>query len=79
MLLGPAMSRKGGKKLGNMEIAKFNQEDLAYLGELLRTGKLVPVIDRSYPLDDIVEAMRYVVDTHPRGKVVITVAQNGKP
>jgi NADPH:quinone reductase-like Zn-dependent oxidoreductase len=78
MLLGPLMSRKGGKKLGSMGIAKINQEDLVYVGELLQAGKIVPVIDRSHPLSEIAEAMRYVEDTHAQGKVVITVAQNGK-
>ena len=67
------MSRKGGKKLGTMGIAKVNQEDLIFLAELLKDGKIFPVIDRSYPLSDIVEAFRYVEDKHAQGKVVITV------
>jgi NADPH:quinone reductase-like Zn-dependent oxidoreductase len=74
MLLGPLMSRNGGKKLGSMGIAKVTQEDLVYLGELLQAGKIAPVIDRSYPLSEIAAAMRYVEDTHAQGKVVITVA-----
>lgn len=78
ILLGPLMSRKGGKKLGSMGIAKINQEDLVYVGELLQSRKIIPVIDRSYPLSELAEAMRYVEDTHAQGKVVITVAQNDK-
>jgi NADPH:quinone reductase-like Zn-dependent oxidoreductase len=73
MILGSLMSRKGGKKISSMGIAKVNQEDLVYLGALLETGKIAPVIDRRYPLSDIVEAFRYVEDTHAQGKVVITV------
>jgi NADPH:quinone reductase-like Zn-dependent oxidoreductase len=73
MLLGGMMSRTGGKKLGSMGIAKVNQQDLVYLGELLEAGKIVPVIDRSYPLSEITKAIRYVEDTHAQGKVVITV------
>jgi NADPH:quinone reductase-like Zn-dependent oxidoreductase len=73
MLLGSLMSRNGGKKMGSMGIAKVNQDDLVYLGELLEAGKIVPVIDRSYPLSEIAEAMRYVEDTHAQGKVVISV------
>jgi NADPH:quinone reductase-like Zn-dependent oxidoreductase len=73
ILLGSLMSEKGGKKLGSMGIAKVNQEDLVFLGELLKAGKIVPVIDRSYPLSKIAEAFRYVEDTHAQGKVVITV------
>lgn len=78
MLLGPLMSRKGGKKMGSMGIAKINQEDLVFLGELLKAGKIAPVIDRRYPLSEIVEAFRYVEDTHAQGKVVITVEHHNK-
>lgn len=73
MLLGSLMSSKEGKKMGSMGIAKINQEDLVFLGELLKAGKISPVIDRRYPLSEIVEAFRYVEDTHAQGKVVITV------
>jgi NADPH:quinone reductase-like Zn-dependent oxidoreductase len=73
ILLGPLMSRKGGKKMGSMGIAKVNQKDLVYLGELLEAGKIAPVIDRRYPLSEIVEAFHYMEDTHAQGKVVITV------
>jgi NADPH:quinone reductase-like Zn-dependent oxidoreductase len=73
MLLGSVLSQKGGQRLGSMGIAKVNQEDLIFLGELLEAGKLAPVIDRCYPLDELAEAMRYVEDTHAQGKVVITV------
>jgi len=73
MLLGSLMSREGGKKMGSMGIAKVNQGDLFTLGELLEAGKIVPVIDRSYLLSEIVEAIRYVEEKHAQGKVVITV------
>jgi NADPH:quinone reductase-like Zn-dependent oxidoreductase len=73
MLLGSLMSRNGAKKMGNMGIAKVIQEDLVTLGELLEDGRIVPVIDRSYPLSEIVEAFRYVEEVHAQGKVVITV------
>jgi NADPH:quinone reductase-like Zn-dependent oxidoreductase len=73
MLLGSLMSRNGDKKLGSMGIAKVNQEDLVTLGELLEAGKIVPVIDRSYPLSESAEAFRYVEEKHAQGKVVITI------
>jgi NADPH:quinone reductase-like Zn-dependent oxidoreductase len=76
MLLGPWMSRNGDEKLGSMGIAKVNQEDLVTLGELLEAGKITSLIDRRYPLKEIVEAFRYVEDQHTQGKVVITV-ENG--
>lgn len=73
MLLGSLLSKKGGKQMGSMGIAKINQEDLNYLAELLKAGKIVPVVDRCYPLSKIIEAMRYVEDVHAQGKVVITM------
>ena len=73
MLLGSMMSQKGGRKMGSMGIAKVNQEDLVCLAELLKAGKIAPVIDRSYPLSEIVEAVRYVEDVHAQGKVVVTM------
>jgi NADPH:quinone reductase-like Zn-dependent oxidoreductase len=73
LILGSLVSRKGGKKVGSMGIAKVNQEDLVYLGELLQDGQIFPIIDRCYPLREIADAMRYVEDKHAQGKVVITV------
>jgi NADPH:quinone reductase-like Zn-dependent oxidoreductase len=52
---------------------KPNKEDLQFLRQLIETGKLAPVIDRTYPLAEVPEAIRYLEDGHPRGKVVITV------
>lgn len=76
MLLGPMMSRKNGRKMTSMGIAKIDQDDLIFLAGLLKDGKIVPVIDRCYPLTEIVGAFRYVEDTHPRGKVVINLENN---
>ena len=51
-------------------------DDLVVLKELLEAGKIVPVIDRRYPLSEVPEAIRYLEEGHARGKVVITLDQN---
>jgi len=75
MLLGPLLSWTGSKKMGSM-MTHSNQKDLVFLKELLEAGKVVPVIDRCYPLGEVAEAIRYLVEGHARGKVVITVEHN---
>ena len=72
LLLGPLVSRIGGKKMGFL-LAHPNQKDLVSLRELLEAGKVVPVIDRCYSLSEVAEAIRYLIEEHAQGKVVITV------
>jgi NADPH:quinone reductase-like Zn-dependent oxidoreductase len=78
MLLGSWLSRKGGKKMGFMGIAKTNQKDLALMRELLEVGKVVPVIERYYPLSEVSAAIRCLAEGHARGKVVITLESNNR-
>ena len=73
MLMGSMMSETGGRKMAGVS-AKRNQKDLAFLKELVEAGKVVPVIDRRYPLSEAAEALRYLGAGHAKGKVVITVA-----
>ncbi|MCL4559758.1 MAG: NAD(P)-dependent alcohol dehydrogenase [Chloroflexi bacterium] len=73
MLLGPLMSRMGTQKMGSMGITRINQADLIFMKELLEAGKIVPVIDRCYPLVETAAAFRYFGAGHTRGKVVITM------
>ena len=54
------------------------REDLVSLAELFEAGKVVPVIDRQYPLSEVSEALRYLGEGHAKGKVVITVGHNYK-
>ena len=73
IFFGKWFSQKGGKTLGTMGVTKFNQDDLAHLGELLKAGTLAPAIDRRYPLEETVNAIRYVIEHHAQGKIVITM------
>ncbi|NQV06569.1 NAD(P)-dependent alcohol dehydrogenase [bacterium] len=54
-------------------IARSNQEDLVVLKDLIEAGKMKPVIDGTYPLSDIAEAIEYLGERHTQGKTVITV------
>lgn len=75
MLLAPLLSMVSSKKT-RFFIARMNQKDLIFLKDLLEAGKVVPIIDRRYPLSDTAEAVRYLEEGHAQGKIVITVAQN---
>jgi len=71
-LRAPLLARLVGQRL-RMLASKPGQQDLQTLRELLEAGKLTPVIGRTYPLGDVPEAMRQLVEGHTRGKLVITV------
>ncbi|MEZ4865601.1 MAG: NAD(P)-dependent alcohol dehydrogenase [Caldilineaceae bacterium] len=73
LLFGPLLSKVGSQKIGFMGIAKFNQQDLVVLRDLLEAGKVTPVIDRCYPLNEITDGLRYLEEGHARGKVIITL------
>jgi NADPH:quinone reductase-like Zn-dependent oxidoreductase len=72
MLLGSWMSKTGGRTMGGVT-GRPNHEDLTFMKGLLEAGKVVPVIDRRYPLHETAEALRYLGEGHSRGKTVITV------
>jgi NADPH:quinone reductase-like Zn-dependent oxidoreductase len=58
--------------------ARLSKADLIVIRDLLETGKVVPVIDRRYPLSDVPDAIRYLEEGHARGKVVINMKQQGE-
>jgi NADPH:quinone reductase-like Zn-dependent oxidoreductase len=68
----PVVSLFGGQKLRPV-VAKERSEDLVALGELMEAGTVATVIDRTYPLGQAAEAIRYLRQGHAAGKVVITV------
>jgi NADPH:quinone reductase-like Zn-dependent oxidoreductase len=68
MVLSPFM----GQKMGMM-MADANHNDLTILADMMQSGKVKPVIDRTYKLSEVPDALRYLEQGHARGKVVITV------
>src|SRR5262249_54350932 len=74
LLLGPVISRMGRKKVGGLlSNSSQHQQDLAFLKELLESGKVVPMIERRYALNETAEAIRCLEEGHARGKLVITI------
>ena len=71
-LLGPLISRIGSKKVVFL-LADTNREDLVHMTELYETGKVVPVVDRTYPISEAAEAFRLIGEGRSKGKVVIAV------
>jgi NADPH:quinone reductase-like Zn-dependent oxidoreductase len=72
LFLGPWIRRTTGKKIRVLAV-RPNIEDLDFMKELIEAGKVTPVIDRTYPLSEVPEAMGYVGEGHAQGKVVISV------
>jgi NADPH:quinone reductase-like Zn-dependent oxidoreductase len=72
MLRAPVVSLFVGQRLRGLA-TKIKREDLLTLSELVEAGTVVPVVDRTYPLIEAPDAIRYLEEGHSRGKVVITV------
>jgi NADPH:quinone reductase-like Zn-dependent oxidoreductase len=74
LLAGPVVSLATGRSMGLMLWWKpFRAEDVAALSALYAAGVVRPIIDRRYPLADVVEALRYVDEGRARGKVLVTM------
>ena len=66
------LSRFSSQKLATL-LARPDKRDLTTIRDLMATGKVTPVIDRRYSLQEVPEAIRYLEEGHARGKVVIAV------
>jgi NADPH:quinone reductase-like Zn-dependent oxidoreductase len=77
LFLGPLISMTKGKNVSQLN-HKPNVKDLLFMKELIEAGKVVPVIDRTYPLNGIAEALQYYGEGHPSGKIVINMDHNSR-
>jgi NADPH:quinone reductase-like Zn-dependent oxidoreductase len=75
VLRAPLVSPFVGRRLRGLN-SKQRLEDLKAVAELVDAGRVTPVIDRTYPLSEAPDALRYLEQGHPRGKVVIDVQQD---
>ena len=71
LLLKPFISQEM-----KMMLADVTKEDLTLLADLMQSGKITPVIDKTYPFSEIREAIRYVETGRARGKVVVTLSDD---
>lgn len=72
MLLGPLMSMRGKQKFSNT-LARVSQEDLTFMAGLLESGRVTPVIDCCFSLNEVPQALGYVGQKHAAGKVIVTI------
>ena len=73
-LFGPWIKRNSGKKVRLLAVQR-NRQDLEYITELCVTGKIIPYIDKRYPLNEVPQALRYLGEGHAKGKIVIRVSE----
>ena len=72
LVVGPWIGRTTGKKIRILAV-RPSMEDVEYMKDLIEAGKVTPVIDKTYPLSEVPEAIGYVGEGQAQGKVVITV------
>jgi len=72
MVKGPLVSRRGGQTVTNLTAAP-NADDLSFVKDLIEAGKVHPVIDQIYPLENTAEAVQYVGAGRAAGKVIIRI------
>jgi 2-desacetyl-2-hydroxyethyl bacteriochlorophyllide A dehydrogenase len=78
MVKGPLVSRRGGQTVTNF-LAAPNADDLAFVKDLIEAGKVTPVIERTFPLEETADAVRHVGAGHAAGKVVVKMLERNEP
>lgn len=76
-ILRTRLAALGASQKVTFFIANFRREDFATLIELCEAGKVIPFVERTYPLEQVAAAMRYLATGHARGKLVVTLQQAG--
>ena len=74
-LLAAAVASRFSRRKSVTVMGKRSRDDLAFLAGLMRAGKMMSVVDRSYPLEEIADAVRYLETGHARGKVVVVTGE----
>jgi NADPH:quinone reductase-like Zn-dependent oxidoreductase len=74
LMMGTLVSRRGGQTVTNLTAAP-NADDLSFVKDLIEVGKVTPVIDRTYPLENTAEAVRHVGAGHAAGKVIVCIKE----
>jgi len=74
LLLGPQLAKADNQEIGMMGMASTNNTDLTFISGLLESHKVVPVIDKTYPLNETAQALRHFEEEHAQGKIIISVA-----
>jgi len=74
-VIGMRLASLGSSQKLVFFIASFNREDMLVMKDLLETGKVKPFVERTYPLNEISEAVRHLGTGHARGKIVVTIAK----
>lgn len=77
LLLGSVIRRVTSKNI-RILVVRPNLKDMVHVTELYESGKVVPIIDKCYPLDEVPQALRYLGEGRAKGKVIITMEQNSK-
>ena len=72
LFLGPWIRRSAGKNIRVLAVQP-SVKDVVHITELCQAGKIVPIIDRRYPLSKVPEALRHLGEGHPKGKIIITM------